>query len=158
MLVLDDTRGVSTAVSHVLALGITAILLVGLISGAGSLFQGYHSSAQSQQMEAIGSNLVSNIHAANRLSNGDSTVTLDISGPVNLAGNEYEVTLSKINDSTGKLQMKSGDSKWHGYVYTSGPNAVCVDSSLVRGGDISVVVESSSDPGIEHCVKLVSRS
>ena len=91
-----DSRGVSTALTHVLTIGITTILISGLFIGTTTLLESQKDRAAYQEMETIGDRLAAEITAADQAaeapSTGQSTVVVD--HPNTVAGSSYRVRLA----------------------------------------------------------------
>ncbi|MFW5905804.1 MAG: DUF7266 family protein, partial [archaeon] len=60
-------RAVSVAVTHVLAIGITTILIVGLLTAAGGLAKDEQEQSAREQLRMVGSSMASQIEHADAL-------------------------------------------------------------------------------------------
>jgi len=92
----DDDRGTSVAVNHVLAIGITAILISGLLLTAASILDDRQRSAARNELKTIGNRLADQIAEADRTVDSDSQpeqVEYTITQPDRVAGNTYAVVL-----------------------------------------------------------------
>lgn len=136
----DDSRGISTVISHILALGIVGILVVGLLLGVGGLLEGKQATASAEELDAVGNRIASDVVAADRLAQGGGTVTVDASGPRSAAGGQYTVHIAPgPTAGTATLSLTTA---------RSGPSTaitIDVETTVVEGraaGDsVSVVVE-----------------
>jgi hypothetical protein len=87
-------RGASVAVNHVLALGITAILISGLLLSAATLLRDQRANNAEPELRTIGNRIAGQITEGERMI-GDSgdTVTFYIDQPARIAGSPYEIEL-----------------------------------------------------------------
>ena len=96
----SDDRAVSTAVTHVLAIGITTILISGLLVASASLLTGQQDSAGRTQLQEIGNRISEQIYAASATvdetatGSSDQTVTVLVDQPSRVSGYSYSVTLA----------------------------------------------------------------
>jgi hypothetical protein len=91
-------RGASVAVNHVLALGITAILISGLLLSAATLLRDQRANNAEPELRTIGNRIAGQITEGERMI-GDSgdTVTFYIDQPARIAGSPYEVSLLDLS-------------------------------------------------------------
>ncbi len=98
-----DDRAVSTAVTHVLAIGITTILISGLLVASASLLTGQQDSAGRTQLQEIGNRISEQIYAASATvdESGSSpqTVTVRVDQPSRVSGYSYTVSLAEGDTS-----------------------------------------------------------
>lgn len=105
---LDD-RGVSTTVSYALNLTLSAMLISGLLFGAGSLVQSERRSAMEAELEVIGERLAAAIQSADRLNQtGADAVVVTVRAPERVAGNDYTVTVN-TSGTTPELVLETND-------------------------------------------------
>jgi hypothetical protein len=71
----DDTRAVSIAITHALTVAITTILVSGLLISSGTLLESQEERVGDQQLEEIGSDVVSYINEFDRLNETGTDVT-----------------------------------------------------------------------------------
>jgi hypothetical protein len=134
----DDNRGVSITVSHVLTIGITTVLVAGLvIAAAGALTDQRERAAQSQ-LETIGQRFAFQVEQVDTLAatGDDPFASLTTDHTDRIVNSRYEVTLT--NDTS----VCSGDNCLLLVVQGS-------DTTAVVGVDLSVAVEESSAVGGE---------
>lgn len=106
---MNDTRAVSVTVSYVLTLGITAILITGLLLSAGSLFERQQDRSAREQLQDAGGQFAHQIQYLDRLSegaNGTANVSLSASLPDQISGAPYSVEV-KAEDIDGNGQLES---------------------------------------------------
>jgi hypothetical protein len=91
----DDDRAVSIAVTHVLTIGITTILITGLLVGASGLLESEKQGATRDELRTIGNRMASEMSSA-YYSSGEGPndrVVVRVSHPEYVAGNNYNVEL-----------------------------------------------------------------
>lgn len=99
-----DDRAVSIAVTHVLAIGITTLLISGLLIGASGLLTQQRDDAAREELNTIGNRLAVQIEKADSLVEGDGaggdteTVTFFVDQPSRVSGGTYVVDLDKDGD------------------------------------------------------------
>lgn len=90
---IGDTRGVSVAITHALMLGVTAVLITGLLIGAGSLLQTQSERAASQQIDEIATDILGLLETYDRLnaSAERAQTGLVLEYPPTIVGEPYTV-------------------------------------------------------------------
>lgn len=88
-----DDRGVSITVTHVLTVGITTILISGLLIGAGSMLEGERQQSAEASLETIGERLANEVSNVDRLANESETMTVETSHQREVSGSTYTVEL-----------------------------------------------------------------
>ncbi|WP_255170021.1 DUF7266 family protein [Natrononativus amylolyticus] len=158
----NDDRAVSITVTHVITLGITAVLISGLMLGAGSLLESETERSAEGSLKTIGERLSGELSDADRLATeDDDKVTLRTSHPQRVASSTYTVELydecdepdawmireyedeneNEIKDSCLKLSADNED------VTVFVPvSANVAEDSEARGGSIEIV--STGDEGV----------
>lgn len=140
---VDDRRAVSFTVSHAITVGITAVLVIGIIGLAGGAFHDQKEATVRNEMATIGDRISTTAMGADSLAQrGENTnITLKESLPQNLAGETYQVHLLGSN---GSAKVKVNSSTMSG-VSVSMPieNQTAVENSSAAGGDMYLVVTDS---------------
>ncbi|MHC3437526.1 DUF7266 family protein [Natrialbaceae archaeon A-gly3] len=151
---LEDDRGVSIAVSHVMSIAITAILISGMMFGASALLEGEKDRSAGQSLETIGERLSGEISSVDRLADEDTeTLRVTVDHPRTVSGSQYTIDLEEecstplIKDDQSCLRLEShgGDVEVGVPVKTS--NADVTDSSAT-GGTIVIKYEDEGDDEI----------
>lgn len=97
-----DDRGISFSVNYVTTVGITAILIIGLIAGVGTVLDNQQDRAITHQADVIGDQAAAGVMATDRLGSvGDrtnATVTRDL--PSEVVGTPYRVLLVNYGDQS----------------------------------------------------------
>lgn len=96
-------RAVSTVVSYVITLGITTLLIGGLLMTAGNVVESREDATMRDALDVVGERIASNLMAADRLATTDPKRTaVEVSLPSQLSGNGYTVT---VNGSASTLVL-----------------------------------------------------
>lgn len=93
-----DGRGMATPITHALALGITTILVIGLISTATAYLDHQKTTGEFEQVETIGAELASQLEDAARLGSDSVQSTLRVDQPSSVMSNAYSVRLVDPGD------------------------------------------------------------
>lgn len=93
-----DRRGVSTALGYVITLGITAVLVSGLLVAGGSLVKSEREVVASDQLEIAGEQLATGLADADRLAStgGDGTVRVELWLPSEAGGSDYALRIEQV--------------------------------------------------------------
>jgi len=147
-------RGVSIAVTHVLTIGITTILISGLLIAAGGLLEAQQDRSAEQSLETIGERLSGELSSVERLAADDneSTVELTVSHPSQVASERYTVTLyDNCDDAPTDAPLIAGGETCLQLESDSGttvfvPVTVDVaDGTSTSGGSILIVYDGEND-------------
>jgi len=87
----QDDRAVSVAVTHVLAIGITTILIVGLLTAAGGLAEDEQERSAREQLQMIGSSMANGIEQADDLGRQGANVSVRKEFEGTVSGKSYTV-------------------------------------------------------------------
>lgn len=165
---LDDTRAVSIAVTHVMTIGITAVLVVGLMVGAGTMLDTERESSAEGSLETIGERLASEIASVDRyatmddtsdpdgidVSRSDTDVTVTTSHQSLVAGATYSIEVRDggpgdcgplIEDATSCLRLDAHGEDVTVYVPMSVESDVVADGGSVTGGPIEIRYDDGDD-------------
>ena len=145
MLTLRDERGVSTTLGYALSLGITSLLVTGLLFAGGTFVEEQQDRAIRSELRVIGQQVADGIGSADRL----ATTTTDQGGkvalrrslPRDVAGTGYRLSLDRVGDRpVYELTLRSADPAITTRVRTFSSAAVYAPRD-VDGGE--VVVQSN---------------
>lgn len=90
-----DRRGVSIALTHVLTMGITSVLIAGLIISAGGAVETQRERAAQGELTTIGERLGTELTALDRVAGStNSTMTVETSHPERVVNSRYRVRLT----------------------------------------------------------------
>ena len=95
----NSDRGLSVALTHVLAIGITTILIAVLLAGSSALLDAETDRSAEQSLETIGERLAGEVANVDAIGDEDTdTVTLSADHPRTVAGSGYTVELLESDD------------------------------------------------------------
>lgn len=142
-----DRRAVSVSVTHVLVLGITTLLVGGILVAAGGLVDGQRDRAATEQLEVVGERLVTELERTDQLANEtpNATVELRTDHPARIVGSDYRIYLltdAGVCSARVCLLLNVSDPE----VRTTIPvaNRTRVDPATVRGGDVVVTYDGTA--------------
>jgi hypothetical protein len=154
----ERDRSVSVALTHVLTLAITIVLLTGLVVGAGQLLDDQEDRAARDQFSGIGSDVVSHIHAVDRLGRtGESvTVTVRPTYPDRVVGAAYTVNITDDQDrfpfeTTHALEVRSAALE-NPIQYPLDTDAALNASIEARGGEVPICLRDDEIAIGEVCL------
>jgi hypothetical protein len=151
----EDDRAVSIAVTHVLTIGITTILITGLLVGGSGLLQSEKDRATKTELRTIGNRMASEISSAyySAQDAGGGTMAVRVSHPEYVAGDNYRVRIAEGSDCDGPAIPDGVDAQCLVLSTPGSSNEVFVpldpDIELVgslpevNGGSFYVVVEDT---------------
>jgi hypothetical protein len=145
---LGDRRGVSIAISHVLTIAITTVLMSGLLIGATALLEDQRADAIERGLGTVGERLAGELARVDKAgataTGGD--VVLRTEHPTRVGGRQYTMTLTDdpaVCSSPPCVQLRSDDPPVT--VVVDAAVDVPVEQSSVTGGEISVVYDGSEN-------------
>jgi hypothetical protein len=99
-MIRNDNRAVSIAITHALTLGITAVLITGLLLGAGGLLEDQETQAARGSLSEIASDTVSHINSLDNLNATGEQVNASVRPdyPARIVGHEYTINIT--NDAS----------------------------------------------------------
>lgn len=138
---LTDQRGVSVVLTHVLTMGITAILITGLIIAASGVVDTQRERAVQGELTTIGERLATELTALDRVaSSANSTMTVETSHPEMVVNSRYQVQL--ISDSsacqTGSCLVLDAQRAEASAIISINKD-INIINSTVSGGEIRLV-------------------
>lgn len=136
----DRDRGTATALSYVLTLGITAILISGLLVAAGGTVESQREATTAEALEVVGQQLASRLAAADRLAEAGAT-DLEVRGgyPDAIAGSTYTVTIDG-GDPPDPTAISLAATGVRVSVTVSVRTHTPVADASLAGGDVEVVL------------------
>ena len=152
-----DERGVSSAVSQVLAIGITAILVTGVLFGASGFINDERERAAERELGVVGERMASELEQLDRVLDGgsDGEATVATRHPRRVAGLAYTVTLTDAAAECGPggtpcLVLRSNDLPARTVVAVRLSGSV--SPSTVAGGRFQFVYDPSGGFRVESGV------
>jgi len=138
-----DDRGVSTVVGFVLTLGITSLLVIGLLVGTSGFVDGQRQGTIRDEMEVLGQQIAADIAAADRLVRaGGDTVTIERPLPNDVTGLSYRITIDGGQPVNIILATSNPDISVEVTVRTV---TDVPGTTTLNGGDVEVVYDESDD-------------
>ncbi|GAA0195121.1 DUF7266 family protein [Halobaculum roseum] len=129
-------RGTATTLSYVLTLGITALLISGLLVAAGGAVESQREDTTRETMEVVGQQLSSRLMAADRLvAAGGSEVAVRGAYPGTVAGSTYSIAVEPGSPATIELTATGTRVS----VTVAAPARTPVAETTVSGGDVEIV-------------------
>ncbi|AGB15907.1 hypothetical protein Halru_1293 [Halovivax ruber XH-70] len=142
-----DDRGVSIAVTHVLTVGITAILISGLLIAGSTLLETEQERSTESTLETIGERLAGEIAAVDQTTDGTDSITVTTSHQRSVGGSGYTVSLT---DKCGQYPLIDTSPCLVLEASATEPVAIPlaleddIDTTTVDGGEIHVTRDESS--------------
>jgi hypothetical protein len=146
----DDNRAVSIAITHALTLAITAVLISGLLIGAGQLLDDQEDRAAEEQFSEIGGDVLSHVNSLDRLNATGEQVnaTVEPSYPSRVVGESYRINITDDDSSypfdTPYALVITSDLLEQPKQYplnTTGPTELD-ETARVQGGDVLICLQN----------------
>jgi hypothetical protein len=142
-----DRRGASVALTHVLTLGITAILVSGLLVGMSGMVDDQRERAMRNSLETVGERLGTELSYVEEMSPRATGITLRVEHPRSVAGRRYRIQLSgdaaTCNGAPPCLRLDADSPAVT--VVVSLRLDVPVAESTIPGGDLRIVYDGTLD-------------
>ena len=143
-----DDRGVSIAVTHVLTIGITTILIGMLLMSGSALLESETERSTQTSLETVGERLSGEIANVDRIANNSEDVTITADHPRTVANSQYtieglnetechDIDASLVDEDIPCLELTSQNTDVTVYVPLALDNAEQVDGT-VTGGEITI--------------------
>lgn len=144
---LDD-RAVSTAVSHAITIGITSIMLTGLMVGAGQMVDDQREYVVERGLEDVSSAVVSDLMRMDQFNTTGTSISFSTAHPERIG--EYPYTINvKTSSSVTTVYLNSSAPVPHDSVLARYENDTSVCESTVDGGRVTVTYDPDAD-----CIEL----
>lgn len=134
-------RGVSTTLGYVLTLGITAILISGLLVAVTGVVDDRRTQTEQNALDVIGERVAANLMAADRLAGTDPAATaVTVRLPDRIAERGYSV---RVDGTAEQIVLTIDNSQTTVTVsYTTTTNVV---DTTARGGDLRIVLTPTGE-------------
>ncbi|ACV48256.1 MULTISPECIES: DUF7266 family protein [Halomicrobium] len=144
-----DNRAVTPAVTHALTIGISAIMITGLLVGAGGLLDDQRSYVVENGLENVGSAVTSELVSMDQFNTTgvDADLSYTTTHPARVGGRTYDVVLEPDSPKSTLVLEATGESQRTVVYRFENESSVC--ASAVDGGKINVVFDVS-----EPCLEL----
>ncbi len=141
MSVAGRDRGVSTTLSYVLTLGITSILISGLLIGVTGIVDDRQSQTARNALDVVGERVAANMMAADRLAQtGPATTVVTVRLPDQISNRGYSV---EVNGSSQLIVVTLDGEETSATVRFA--NDTNVADTEVLGGDLRVVLTPANE-------------
>jgi hypothetical protein len=140
-------RGISTTLGYTLTLGITGILVLGLLTAGSGFVEGQREAVATSELRVVGERLAGDIAAADRLvratnGTGEPDVTVVARLPAAVAGTGYGID---VRAGGGNVTLDLTARRIDSTVTVPVANATAVAPGSLAGGDLAVVYNGSAD-------------
>jgi hypothetical protein len=157
----SDSRAVSVAVTHVLTIGITTVLVTGLLIAAGGVLDTERDRAAREELKTIGDRIGSELASVERASTpgADERIVVETEHPSRVSGSGYTVRLepggggtpcdvTRLDNASACLVLTATGMNEE-VVVPVDVDRSSVNAGAVNGGDLRIVYESDgSNPTI----------
>jgi len=152
-----EDRAVSTAITHAMAVGITTLLITGLLVGSSQMIEDRRQLVTERGLEDIGSSLTSEIVRMDQFNTTNTNVSITSTNPEHIAGSGYDVEI--LDRSSGSpppysyvmyLNSSAGSLTVEVPVRFQTDTEVCAGHA--DGG--TVVIEYDGDPATTDCLRI----
>lgn len=145
---VTDERGVSPVFAYVLTLGISTLLIAGLLVAASGYVEGQRSAVGENELQVIGQQVSADISAADRLSltDGATDATVQRQIPRSVVGSSYKLHVRDDTEGPTRpyLELTASDPDLSVQVGVAlAPDSTLVEST-VGGGSIVVQYDGST--------------
>lgn len=142
-MIRTDNRAVSIAITHALTLGITAVLITGLLIGAGSLLDDQETEAARGSLSEIGSDTVSHINSLDDLNQTGEAVNVSVRPdyPDRVVGEEYTINISTQTEPFNNVKytlVVESDALSAPIYYPINTTVALDEQSEVQGGQFEI--------------------
>jgi len=148
-MIRNDTRAVSIAITHALTLSITAVLITGLLIGAGGLLDSQESRAARDSLSEIGSDTVSHINSLDDLNATGEQVNVSVTPeyPDRVVGEAYTINITNDKaahpfEGTEYALVVRSDALSAPIWYPLQTTVELDEQSEVQGGEFTICHES----------------
>lgn len=141
-----DDRGTSTVLAYVLALGVTAILIGGLIVGGSGFVDTQRENIAETELQIAGQQLASNIESADRLTADDiSELSISRSLRRNVATGSYQISIEERPESNQSYELVLQTSAPSVTVSVRFRSETPVRTGTVNGGDVLITYDTAAE-------------
>lgn len=99
-----NERAVSTPLGYALILSMTAILLIGLATGSGTIVNDQKETASTSEMEIAGNLIASEIETVDKTFNTETnSIEINTQAPDRIVGEQYRVEIEERGSNSGTL-------------------------------------------------------
>ncbi|MCU4799005.1 hypothetical protein OB920_01265 [Halobacteria archaeon HArc-gm2] len=139
-----DDRAVSTAVSHAITIGITSIMLTGLMIGASQMVDDQRQYVVERGLEDVSSAVVSDLMRMDQFNTTNAPVSFTAEHPERIGGSHYSIDVHPEPSET-IVFVNSSASVRHDSVPVRFTAESDVCESTVDGGKVEVAYDTDRD-------------
>ena len=132
-------RGVSVTLNYTLVLGITAILVVGLLTAGSGFVESQRNSVIDSELRVIGERLAADLATADRLAQlGESSTALNVTAqlPKTVAGTSYRI---EVVTAGGNTSLELTTDSLDRVVTARVANTTAIEPTEFPGGPVEIV-------------------
>lgn len=161
----ETDRGMSIALTHILTIGITTILIAMLLMAGSTMLETETDRSTRTSLETVGERLAGEIDNVDRIANdSEDNVTLVADHPRRVANSRYSVTLledcsgdeAPLIDSGSCIELSAHNTDVTVYVPLVAEKKLDTDAS-VSGGSIEIAYEDDGSGNRHITLKEVDR-
>ena len=148
-------RGLSIALTHVLTIGITTILIAMLLMAGNAMLDSETERSTETALETVGERLAGDIDNVDRMANDSGNVSLVSDRPRSVANSGYTVTTLSagdckdraplLDDSNPCLELAASSTDVTVYVPVKADEDRLVTGTSVTGGSIEIAYDNDDD-------------
>ncbi|WP_254840222.1 DUF7266 family protein [Natronomonas marina] len=144
---MNGERGVSPVFGYVLTLGISTLLVSGLLIAAGGFVEDQREQTSRSELRVIGQQVSADIAAADRLhrTDGASEIAITRTIPEQVVGSQYKVAVRTDSNGPTVPYLELTATRPEVTVEIGVASETAVAESTVSGGEIVVEYESGPD-------------
>jgi|AntDeeMinimDraft_4_1070355.scaffolds.fasta_scaffold00150_34 hypothetical protein len=139
-----DDRAVSTAVSHAITIGITSIMLTGLMIGASQMVDDQRQYVVERGLEDVSSAVVSDLMRIDQFNTTNAPMSFTADHPERIGGSHYSIDVHPEPSET-TVYVNTSASVRHDSVPARFANESDVCESTVDGGQVQVAYDAAAD-------------
>jgi hypothetical protein len=142
-------RAVSITVNYVIVLAITAVLVSGLLVGAGGYVQDQRTSVVREELTVVAEQLAAGIDGADRLARADArsrSVRVGVNLPPRVAGESYRIDVVEVSapaDQPARHELRLESARSGVRVRLTVTTLVDLDEGSVNGGWVVVRLDAA---------------
>lgn len=147
----DDDRGVSVTVNYVVALAITAVLISGLLVGAGNYVESQREQVVREELDVVAEQLAAGVADADRLAAADAasrSVRVGVDLPRRVAGESYRVEVAEVaapGPEPGRYDLRLTPARSDVSVTLTVTTSVALAENSTAGGWTVVRFDAATD-------------
>ena len=144
---VDHDRGVSPVFAYVLTLGISSLLVAGLLIAAGGYVETQREATSRSELRVLGQQVSADIAAADRLTRTEGATEVSISRtlPERVVGSQYSLSVRTGSDDPTDPYLELTTVRPDVTVEVGVATETDVSATTIGGGDMVVEYDTSDD-------------